>query len=76
MFADVLARLVTWYTGHGLDPQRAAFVTCGQWDLVTMLPAKCRHSGGWVLVDKSVRGWPELTLKGWAGFNFIGGGLN
>lgn len=44
-FPDVLARFVSWYNSHGLDPSNATFVTCGQWDLVSMLPQQCKYSG-------------------------------
>jgi len=44
-FPGVLSRFVSWYTSHGLDPSNATFVTCGQWDLVSMLPQQCLYSG-------------------------------
>jgi len=44
-FPDVLSRFVSWYNSHQLSPFNASFVTCGQWDLVTMLPEQCRYSG-------------------------------
>jgi len=43
-FPDVLLRFVSWYKSHGLDPSNATFVTCGQWDLVSMLPQQCLYS--------------------------------
>ena len=33
------------YKSHGLDPSNATFVTCGQWDLESMLPQQCLYSG-------------------------------
>ena len=44
-FPDVLSRFVSWYNSHHLSPSNSSFVTCGQWDLVTMLPEQCRYSG-------------------------------
>jgi len=43
-FRDVLSRFVSWYKSHGLDPSNATFVTCGQWDLESMLPQQCLYS--------------------------------
>ena len=43
-FPGVLERFKTWYLGLGLTPETATFVTCGNWDLVTMLPEQCRVS--------------------------------
>ena len=45
-FPEVLGRFVGWYQGLGLSPATAAFLTCGQWDLATMLPNQCTYSGG------------------------------
>jgi len=44
-FADVLRRHTAWLQQHGLgaegaDGRSMAFVTCGDWDLKTMLPAQ------------------------------------
>lgn len=44
VFADVFAAHQAWLAGHGLTPQNALMVTCGDWDLRTMLPAQCRAS--------------------------------
>jgi len=44
-FPEVLGRFVGWYQGLGLSPATAAFLTCGQWDLATMLPNQCTYSG-------------------------------
>ena len=43
-FAEAVDQFVDWYTRHGLSPEVATFVTCGQWDLVTCLPAQCSYS--------------------------------
>lgn len=40
-FPDVLANHHGWLDGHGLDETNALVVTCGDWDLGTMLPAQC-----------------------------------
>jgi inhibitor of KinA sporulation pathway (predicted exonuclease) len=49
VFADVLAAHRAWLEGHDLfDSQgreRFAFVTCGDWDLQTMLPVQCAAAG-------------------------------
>lgn len=49
VFPEVLAAHRAWLEGHGLfDSQgreRFAFVTCGDWDLQTMLPVQCGASG-------------------------------
>lgn len=49
VFADVLAAHRAWLEGHGLfDSQgreRFALVTCGDWDLQTMLPVQCAAAG-------------------------------
>jgi len=44
-FPTVLSEFCAWYHGHGLSPDTATFVTCGQWDLETMLPQQCQYSG-------------------------------
>jgi len=44
-FRDVLPRFVSWYESRGLSTSNATFVTCGQWDLVSMLPKQCLYSG-------------------------------
>lgn len=40
-FPKVLEDHQRWLEGHGLSEQNALFVTCGDWDLKTMLPAQC-----------------------------------
>jgi len=43
-FPEAVDQFVAWYQGHGLSPEVATFVTCGQWDLVTCLPAQASYS--------------------------------
>lgn len=49
-FLEVLAAHQAWLRGHGLLDEdgggeaRFALVTCGDWDLATMLPAQCAAS--------------------------------
>ena len=45
VWSEVLSQFVDWYHGHGLTPDTATCVTCGQWDLVTCLPGQCSYSG-------------------------------
>lgn len=44
-FAEVLARHQAWLDGHGLTADDFAFVTCGDWDLVSMMPRQCVAAG-------------------------------
>lgn len=44
-FPGVLESFVSWYKSRGLNTSNATFVTCGQWDLETMLPKQCLYSG-------------------------------
>lgn len=48
-FAQVLARHQAWLAGHGLlgpaDAPRFTLVTCGDWDLASMLPVQCAAVG-------------------------------
>lgn len=48
-FLEVLAAHQAWLWGHGLmgdeGGERSALVTCGDWDLATMLPVQCAASG-------------------------------
>ncbi|HEY8375040.1 MAG TPA: 3'-5' exonuclease, partial [Nannocystis sp.] len=48
-FPEVLAAHRAWLEGHGLfdsdGRERFAFVTCGDWDLATMLPVQCAAAG-------------------------------
>ncbi len=40
-FPQVFEEHQAWLTAHGLDESNAIIVTCGDWDLATMLPAQC-----------------------------------
>jgi inhibitor of KinA sporulation pathway (predicted exonuclease) len=44
-FVEVLARHQAWLAGHGLGEDDFAFVTCGDWDLVSMMPRQCVAAG-------------------------------
>lgn len=44
-FPEVVARHQAWLDGHGLTADNFAFVTCGDWDLVSMLPRQCAAAG-------------------------------
>lgn len=43
-FAEVLAGHQTWLQRHRFNENNAVIVTCGDWDLSTMLPAQCLAS--------------------------------
>ena len=40
-FADVFAKYQAWLHRHKMTTENAVIVTCGDWDLGTMLPAQC-----------------------------------
>eukprot|EP00339_Tiarina_fusa_P029321 CAMPEP_0117080068 /NCGR_PEP_ID=MMETSP0472-20121206/56500_1 /TAXON_ID=693140 ORGANISM="Tiarina fusus, Strain LIS" /NCGR_SAMPLE_ID=MMETSP0472 /ASSEMBLY_ACC=CAM_ASM_000603 /LENGTH=136 /DNA_ID=CAMNT_0004807571 /DNA_START=16 /DNA_END=423 /DNA_ORIENTATION=+ len=43
-FIDVLTQHQEWLQSHGIpDTKSVMFVTCGDWDLKTMLPQQCRQ---------------------------------
>lgn len=42
LFHEVLAAHGMWMEEHGLTETNSVFVTCGDWDLGTMLPAQCK----------------------------------
>lgn len=44
-FPEVLAAHRAWLAGHGLGDDDFAFVTCGDWDLVSMMPRQCAAAG-------------------------------
>ncbi len=52
-FLSVLASHRAWLERHGLHRAPFAFVTCGDWDLQTMLPVQCAAS------DLSIAGLPR-----------------
>jgi inhibitor of KinA sporulation pathway (predicted exonuclease) len=76
-FPEVLAAHLAWLRSHGLPLEGElpyAFVTCGDWDLRTMLPNQLRASGlddvpapyrRWVNVKVPFRAW--RPRKGAAG---------
>lgn len=47
VFADALAMHRAWLDSHQLIPdgESFAFVTCGDWDLATMMPVQCKAAG-------------------------------
>ncbi|XP_074640521.1 ERI1 exoribonuclease 3-like isoform X2 [Tubulanus polymorphus] len=40
---EVLKEFDQWRSDHNLTFQNSAFVTCGDWDLKTMLPSQCEY---------------------------------
>ena len=44
-WSSVLEMFVSWYEDNNLSPLNSTFVTCGLWDLKTMLPRQCHYSG-------------------------------
>ena len=46
IFSEVFDRHLAWLRGHNLlgDEDPGVIVTCGDWDLATMLPVQCRAS--------------------------------
>ena len=43
-FPGVLGQFLAWYDKNQLDSHNTTVVTCGNWDLATMLPEQCRYS--------------------------------
>lgn len=43
-FPTVFENYQDWLQSHGLDETNSLFVTCGDWDLQTMLPGQCAHA--------------------------------
>ena len=41
----VMEMFLSWYNENNLSPDNSTFVTCGLWDLNTMLPKQCQYSG-------------------------------
>lgn len=61
VFAEVLARHQAWLAGHGLTADNFAFVTCGDWDLVSMLPRQCVAAGLSVAaLPRAYRRWVNI----------------
>lgn len=44
-FPEVVADFLNWYAMLGFEQKRSIFLTCGDWDLATMLPKQCKYSG-------------------------------
>ena len=42
---ETLEMFVSWYNHNDLTPDNSTFVTCGLWDLKTMLPRQSQYSG-------------------------------
>lgn len=60
-FKEVLARHLAWLAGHGLADDGYAFVTCGDWDLVSMLPRQCAVAGVQVAsLPRAYRRWINI----------------
>ena len=45
LFTKVFGRHQAWLEAHHLTETNALFVTCGDWDLMSMLPQQCQLSG-------------------------------
>ena len=43
-FPVVLGQFLAWYDKNQLDSHNTTVVTCGNWDLATMLPGQSRYS--------------------------------
>ena len=60
-FPKVLARHQAWLAGHGLHADNFAFVTCGDWDLVRMMPNQCAAAGiSVVTLPRMYRRWINI----------------
>ncbi len=59
IFSEVFERHLAWLQGHklldGEDP--GVIVTCGDWDLATMLPVQCRAS------ERSIAEFPRIYRR-------------
>ena len=55
-FSEVLARFMTW-----VGDKRVIFVTCGHWDLGTMMPQQCKVSN--VDVPALFKYWINLKIE-------------
>ena len=44
-WSDTLEMFMSWYNHNNLTPDNSTFVTCGLWDLKTMLPRQSEYSG-------------------------------
>ncbi|TGZ47513.1 ERI1 exoribonuclease 3 [Temnothorax longispinosus] len=59
-FADVFPRFCEWLTKGGYldESERSSFVTCGNWDLKTMLPSQCDLDG--IALPDQFKQWIDL----------------
>jgi len=59
-FTDVFPRFCDWLTEGGYfdKPEKSSFVTCGNWDLKTMLPNQCDLDG--ITLPDQFKQWVEL----------------
>lgn len=59
-FADVFPRFCDWLTDRGYfdKPEKSSFVTCGNWDLKTMLPSQCDLDG--IALPDQFKQWIDL----------------
>jgi inhibitor of KinA sporulation pathway (predicted exonuclease) len=60
-FAVVLRNLTRFLSEHGVARGNTTFVTCGDWDLQTMLPAQCKLSG--VACPSVFRRWVNIKKE-------------
>jgi ERI1 exoribonuclease 3 len=60
-FTEVLTRHRAWLASHDLADDGYAFVTCGDWDLVSMLPRQCAVAGVQVAtLPRAYRRWINI----------------
>lgn len=59
-FADVFPKFCEWLTKGGYfdKPEKSSFVTCGNWDLKTMLPSQCDLDG--ITLSDQFKQWIDL----------------
>ncbi|XP_018060171.1 PREDICTED: ERI1 exoribonuclease 3 [Atta colombica] len=59
-FADVFSNFCEWLIKGGYfdKPEKSSFVTCGNWDLKTMLPSQCDLDG--ITLPDQFKQWVEL----------------
>ena len=61
-FPDVLKMFLQWIETNDIDFEgpnpNSIFVTCGDWDLLTMLPKQCQLSA--VPVPSSMKSWVNI----------------
>lgn len=59
-FPDVFSKFCEWLTEGGYfdTPNKSSFVTCGNWDLKTMLPSQCDLDG--ITLSDQFKQWIEL----------------